>query len=83
LNGDDDAAFEDEGDAVADNIHADVIFKGSAAAVINHRLVFDVNRFYPPLVTFVKGGTLFLSELTDTLRFQEDLPNGPHEPPPM
>ena len=30
-----------------------------------------------------KRGTLFLGELTDTFRFQEDLPNGPHEPLPM
>ena len=29
------------------------------------------------------GKTLFLGELTDTFRFQEDLPNGPHEPLPM
>ena len=31
----------------------------------------------------MKEGTLFLGELTDTFRFQEDLPNGPHEPLPM
>jgi len=31
----------------------------------------------------VKEGTLVLGELTDTFRFQEDLPNGPHEPLPM
>ncbi len=31
----------------------------------------------------MKEGTSFLGELTDTFRFQEDLPNGPHEPLPM
>ena len=31
----------------------------------------------------MKEGTLFLGKLTDTFRFQEDLPNGPHEPLPM
>ena len=31
----------------------------------------------------MKEGTLFLGELTDTFRFQEDLPNGPYEPLPM
>ena len=31
----------------------------------------------------MKEGTLFVGELTDTFRFQGDLPNGPHESLPM
>jgi len=48
FGGDDDAAFEDERDAVADNIHACVIFKVPASTVIYHSVGFDVNRFYFP-----------------------------------
>lgn len=62
--GDDDAAFEDEMDAVADNIHAGVIFKAPAPAVIYHSLTFDVNPIlFPsgiPLRFILEGGGVWL-----------------------
>jgi hypothetical protein len=46
VDGDDDAAFEDEVDAVADNNHAGEIFRIPASMPIYHSVAFDVNFFY-------------------------------------
>ena len=45
VGGDDDADFEIEVDAVADNIHAGEIFRVPASRFIYHGAAFDVNPF--------------------------------------
>jgi hypothetical protein len=61
VGGDHDAAFEDEMDAVADNIHAGIIFRVPAPTFTYHSVTSDVNLFY-----FLRGfGGGFILEERD------------------